>query len=120
MDYDLLNRIEDVIKACCVGGAEGKYSLDYEESPVADLIAYHLGKTLEGVEISDKDFTMITVNVQSGLAMAAAKAMRILGASNAIGVVTHEKERQGQMIWQRHSGRRLQQKKSCSINCMTW
>lgn len=89
MNYKLLNEIEQVIKACCIGRAEG-VELDHETFPVADTIAYRLGIILRDREITDKDWTLIHANIQSGLAMAASQAMRILGASNDMGVVTHE------------------------------
>ena len=85
MDHQLLNKLESMIQACCVGYADG-VGLNYESDSAAEIIAYEVEKLLEGVEIGDKDWTMICVNIQSGLAMAAAKAIRIIGASH--GVIT--------------------------------
>ncbi len=90
MDYKLLNKIEKVIKACCIGG-EGSLTEGWAiPEAVCNTLSYELERALCGVEIGDKDWTLIHANVQSGLAMAASKTMRILGASHDIGVVTHE------------------------------
>ena len=87
MDWQLLNKLEDVIKQCCVGQVEG-LEVDRESNAAADVIAYEVGRLLEGVEVSDKDWTVICVNIQSGLAMAAAKAIRIIGASHDMKIIS--------------------------------
>ncbi len=90
MDYKLLNDIEAVIEACCVGNGPGDVRLDYESSPAAGTLAYEIGKLLNGIHLTDKDWTLIGINIQSGLAMAATKAMRILGASCDMAIITHD------------------------------
>ena len=82
MHYKLLNKIEDTIKACCVELD------DYELLDAASLVAYKVEDCLDGVEVSDKDWTLICANIQAGFAMASAKAIRILAAGN--GVITND------------------------------
>ena len=88
MDYKLLNDIEAVIEACCVGNGPGDVRLDYESSPAAGTLAYEIGKLLNGIHLTDKDWTLIGINIQSGLAMA---AMRLCA-----GVTIRSSQRTGQ------------------------
>lgn len=84
MDYKDMNRIESIIKSCCVGGDEK----DSSTLDAASLIADTIDNYLDGKWISAADWTIICCNIQSGLANAASRAIRILASSKNLNLIT--------------------------------
>jgi hypothetical protein len=76
MNYKDANKIEEIIKNCCDDAAE--------------LVGDEVDKYLDGRWISAADWTIICADIQSGLAAASARAIRILAASGNLNLITNK------------------------------